>query len=104
MTDKCIVTIKNATFNLLPLHLSPIHDAQIRYYQVKDERSESNADDDYKYAFNVCGPVLTIPDGCHTNETDPVNNFVLYLICFYYLFVVRIRDKVLKAHIVKIII
>eukprot|EP01083_Nonionella_stella_P049726 132444_1 len=64
ITSQCVVTLKNATFNLLPLHLNPRHNNQFKYYSVHDERSKSDLDDDYKYAFNVCGPVLEIPDGC----------------------------------------
>ena len=64
VTAECVTTIKNATFNLLPLHLSSKFKGQLKYYSVKDERSVEDPTDDYEYAFNVCGPVLEIPEGC----------------------------------------
>ena len=54
--------------------MSPEHSAQLKYYSVKDSRSESNPDDDYKYAFNVCGPVLEIPEGCSEDDIKTYNN------------------------------
>eukprot|EP01084_Bolivina_argentea_P185194 319382_1 len=66
ITPGCNITLKNATFDLSPLHLSK--QSQLKYYTVKDERSESDDLDNYEYAFNVCGAVLEIPKGC-TNES-----------------------------------
>ena len=68
ITTDCVVTMKNATFNLAPLYLNPLAHGQLQYYTVRDTRSEWNPDDDYEYAFNVCGPVLTIPDGCKPSQ------------------------------------
>ena len=62
ITKECIVKLSNATFNLLPLHLSEKN--QIRSYKVKDERSLDDPNDDYLYEFNVCGPVGAVPTGC----------------------------------------
>ena len=66
VTAECVTNLKNATFNLLPLHLSTKYRGQLKYYAVKDERSVEDPTDDYEYAFNVCGPVLEIPEGCET--------------------------------------
>merc|ERR1719204_1012695 len=69
MSDgNCFTTIKNATFNLLPLHLSPQHKGQIDFYSVNDERNPTDPTDDYEYAFNVCGPVLQVPAGCSNDS------------------------------------
>mmetsp|Transcript_30408 Transcript_30408/g.48715 ORF Transcript_30408/g.48715 Transcript_30408/m.48715 type:complete len:807 (+) Transcript_30408:30-2450(+) len=81
ITTQCTVSMKNATFNLLPLYLNPQHEGQVKYYSVKDERSETNPDDDYKYAFNVCGPVLEVPDGCSDEKIKSFNNGEAKMYC-----------------------
>ena len=62
ITKECVVSIKNATFNLKPLYLNS--KSQLKFYTVKDDRFIDDPTDDYGFAFNICGPVSEVPTGC----------------------------------------